>query len=280
MGDRFSNSWRLVKASAAVLRQDRELIVFPIVSMIASILVMASFAIPLFLTGAFDQMEQGQTSALGYVLAFLFYLVQYTVIFFCNTALVGAAMIRLRGGDPTVSDGFRISAQRFPTILGYAFISATVGMILRMISERVGWLGQFVISLVGFAWSVATFLVVPILAVENIGPVDAVKRSANLLKHTWGEQLIGNTGMGFAFGLLAFGLILVSVPLFMLAAAAGSSVLIFGTIALIVLAFVALGLIGSALSGIYTAAVYNYAVGGANTVYFSPEMVQNAFQRK
>ncbi len=102
-----------------------------------------------------------------------------TVIFFCNTALVGAALIRLRGGDPTVADGFRIAASRVGPILGYAFIAATVGMVLRAISERSGFLGRLVVSLVGFAWNLATFLAVPVLVVEDVGPIEAVQRSAS-----------------------------------------------------------------------------------------------------
>jgi hypothetical protein len=279
MFGRVGNSWALIKASAAVLRKDRELVIFPIVSMVASIILMISFALPMWFSGAFESIERGN-NVLAYVVGFLFYLCQYTIIFFCNTALVGAAMIRLRGGDPTVNDGLRIASQRFPTILGYAFIAATVGMVLKTISERVGFLGQIVVSLVGFAWNVATFLVVPVLVMENVGPTDAIKRSSQLLKQTWGEQVIGNTGMGLAFGLLTFALIMVGVGIVMVAASVGSMVLLFGTIAGVVLAVVALGLVGSALSGIYTAAVYNYAMTGQAGNEFSMDLVQNAFRAK
>ena len=141
---------------------------------------------------------------MSYVLAFLFYVVSYTVIFFCNTALVGAAMIRLEGGDPTLRDGFRIAFDRLPQIIGYALIAATVGMILRWISERAGIVGQIIIGIIGFAWNIATFLVVPVLAVEKVGPIEAIKRSAGLLRRTWGEQLVGNAGIGIVFGLSRF----------------------------------------------------------------------------
>jgi hypothetical protein len=279
MFDRIGNSWNLIKASAAVLRKDRELLIFPIVSMMASIMLMISFALPMWFSGAFESIERGN-NILAYVVGFLFYLCQYTIIFFCNTALVGAAMIRLRGGDPTVNDGLRIASQRFPTILGYAFIAATVGMVLKTISERVGFLGQIVVSLVGFAWNVATFLVVPVLVMENVGPTDAIKRSSQLLKQTWGEQVVGNAGMGLAFGLLTFALIMVGVGVIMAAASIGSMVLLFGAIAGVVLAVVAMGLVASALTGIYTAAVYNYAMTGQAGDEFSMDLVQNAFRAK
>lgn len=279
MGSRIGNSWGLIKASAAVLRKDRELMVFPIVSMVASIILMAAFALPLFLTGAFEAIGDGN-KVLGYIVGFLFYVCQYTIIFFCNTALVGAAMIRLRGGDPNVNDGFRIARERAGTILGYALIAATVGMVLNMIAERVGIIGKFIVSLIGFAWNVATFLVVPVLVVENVGPTDAIKRSGQLLKQTWGEQVIGNAGMGLAFGLIMFGVAMLGVVLVVGALAVGSIVLVVGAIIAAVLAMVAVGLVASALTGIYTAAVYNYATTGHGGGAFSQDQVQQAFLPK
>ncbi len=172
MFTRLSNSWELLKASARVLMADKELVVFPIISTIGVLLVTLTFALPMFFSNLFDNVFLGgRVEALGFVVAFLFYVVQYTVIFFANTALVGAALIRLRGGDPTVSDGFRIAASRMGPIIGYALIAATVGMILRAISKRSSGIGRLLVSLVGFAWNVATYLVVPVLAVENVGPI-------------------------------------------------------------------------------------------------------------
>jgi hypothetical protein len=189
MFTRLANSWELVKVSAAVLQQDRELLIFPLVSALASLLVMATFAVPMFLAGLFEAMfadEFGAARIVGYIVAFTFYLVQYSVILLANAAPVGAAMIRLDGGDPTVGDGFRIAWQHVGAIFGYAAIAATVGVILRALSER-GTLGRLVSSLAGVVWNVATYLVVPLLVVEGVGPVDAIKRSGSLLKQTWGE---------------------------------------------------------------------------------------------
>ena len=111
---RFSRSWALMKASGTVLQQDKELLVFPLCSAIAAMLIGATFVIPLFASGWFDQLEQGQEPSAGMlVVGFLFYLTQYFVVFFFNAALVGAATIRLEGGDPTVADGLRIARSKF-----------------------------------------------------------------------------------------------------------------------------------------------------------------------
>jgi hypothetical protein len=282
MFQRLSNSWELVKASAAVLRSDKELIVFPIISGVGTLIVTATFAVPLFLAGLFDSMyvDGEGFQPLGMAVAFLFYLVQYFVIFFANTALVGAAMIRLQGGDPTVNDGFQIALKRIGPIFGYALISATVGMILRAISERAGFIGRIIISLIGLAWNLATYLVVPILAVENVGPIDAIKRSTALLKRTWGEQFVGNAGLGAVFGLIGLGVFLVGVPLIVLAAMSQSIALLVTAVVILVLGLLVLGIISSTLSGIYTAVVYRYATTGEVGGPFRAELVREAFRPK
>ena len=276
---RFSNSWQLIKASAAVLSADKELIIFPIISALGTLVVTISFALPMLFSGFFDAIATNNSGILPFIVAFLFYVVQYTIIFFANTALVGAALIRLKGGDPTVSDGFRIAASHFGSIFGYALIAATVGMIIRLVSNKRNGLGRILISLVGMAWNVATFLVVPILASEDIGPFEAIKRSVSLLKKTWGEQLIGNFGLGAIFGLVTFGVIVVGAFGVFLAVSAQSLFLVISVVVIFVLIVVALGLVNSALSGIYTAAVYRYAVEGVTGGFFDESMVKNAFSR-
>lgn len=285
---KFAGSWQLFKQSWAVLRSDKALVVFPILSSIATLIVTASFFVPLTLSGSFAQFAAARASgtvdavfwAPYVVIAFLFYLVQYFVIFFANSALVGAAMLRLQGRTATVGDGFRIAASHTGTILGYAAISATVGMILRTIANRGGTVGRIAVGLLGIGWNLATFLVVPVLVVENIGPIDAIKRSAELLKRTWGEQIIGNLGLSAVFGLLSFAVIIVGVALGVLAVETGAIALLVAVIVVGVLALIALGIVNSALSGIYRAAVYRFAATGEIGAGFTPDLVRGAFRPK
>jgi hypothetical protein len=278
MAGSFDTSWSLVRASARVLKQDRELLVFPLISGIATVLVMASFVAPLVATGAWRMLELEQGSYLAYVLGFLFYFVQYTVVFFFNSALVGAALIRMEGGDPTVGDGLRIAISRLPAILGYAAVASTVGMVLRAISERSGWLGRLVAGLVGMGWTLATFLAVPVLVSRNVGPIDAVRESATLFKRTWGEQIIGSFGMGWVFFILwaVWGL-LMGIPFLLLWPVSQWGAV--GVIGIMILGFVALGLVQSSLHGIYTAALYRYATRG-DAGPFGEDLLQHAFKRK
>ena len=276
MFEKFTRSWELTKASAAVLRSDKELLLFPVISSLAALLVAATFLIPIFGLRLF---EGGQIGPLGFVVGFLFYLCQYFVIFYFNVALVGAAMIRLEGGDPTVADGLRIAKSKAGVILGYAAIAATVGIILKAVEERAGFLGRIVIGLVGAAWTVATFMVVPVLVAQDVGPLEAVKESVNLLKKTWGENIIGTGGIGIVFGLVIVAVVIVGVVA-SIAAFALSPYLGIAMIVLTVVAVVLLGVIQAALAGIYAAALYRYAVDGQAPAGFGGNALQLAFKPK
>ena len=280
MFEKLSRSWALVKASASVLQADKKLLVFPALSGLCSLIVMASFFIPAMLAGVFAHLDRGHLTPARIVLLFAFYLVQYFVIIFFNSALVAAALIRLRGGVPTLADGFNAASSRLPAILGYAAISATVGMVLRALQERAGFIGRWVIGFIGLAWSLATFLVVPILVNDDLNPIDAIKRSVELLKRTWGENLIGNAGIGVVFGLIMFVLIILGVMLISAAAMSQSAIAIALAIALVVVAAVSLALVQSALQGIYAAAIYRYAQEGAAGAGFDQTLVASAFKTK
>ena len=271
MFEKFSRSWELVKASASVLRSDKELLLFPVLSSLATLLVVATFLVPAFALRIF---EHGMGPA-GAVLGFLFYLCQYFVIFFFNAALVSAAMIRLDGGDPTLADGINGAMARIGPILGYAAIAATVGLLLQALKNKENnFLVRMLGSGLGVAWTLSTFLVVPVLVHENVGPVDAIKQSVGLLKRTWGENAIGNVGIGAAFGLVFLVALVVAAALVIATLQLSVSLAIaFAVIA--GLGLVLLAVIQSALSGIYAAALYRYATVGEAPAGFE---LQHAFK--
>jgi hypothetical protein len=281
MFKRITRSFDLLKASATVLKADRQLLVFPLLAGVAAIVVLLAFAFPLIGLGAFDGLDGDGATPVLYSAAFLFYVVQYFVIFYCNAALVGCVLMRLDGGVPTVADGLRIANSRFGAILGYAVIAATVGVILRAIEERVGFLGRFITALVGAGWTLATFLVVPVLVARDTGAIASVKESAGMFKRTWGENVAGQAGMGLAFGIIQIGLVAGGA-----AVAVGAAVL-FNTpllalpaVVLLIFAMLATLLIHSALSGIYSAVLYRYASNGEAAPGFDNGILGTAFLPK
>ncbi|MDH5830965.1 DUF6159 family protein [Luteimonas sp. M1R5S18] len=275
MFDKFSRSWDLVKASASVLRSDKELMLFPVISGAVTLVVLATFLLPAFALRIFaDGFGLG-----GVVFGFLFYFVQYAVMIFFNCALVGAAMIRLDGGDPTLADGFNAAKARIPAILGYAAIAATVGVLLQGLKQKDNFLVRLMGSVLGAAWTLATFLVVPVLVSRDIGPIDALKQSVALLKRTWGENAVGQVGIGAAFGLITTAVAIVGAGLAVLAAQVSFALaIVVGALAL--LAALLVGVYQAALSGIYSAALYRYAVSHETPAAFRGADLEHAFLPK
>ncbi len=266
-------------ASWQILKKDEEILIFPLLSGICCLIVLASFAVPVVMGGAWHPnagAEPSDTRSLYYATLFLFYFCNYLVIVFFNAAIVACAAIRMQGGNPTVGDGLRTAAARLPLIAAWALLQATVGMVLRVIEDRSDLVGRIVAGLLGMAWTVTSFLVVPVLVIEGKGPIAALQESTALLRKTWGEQLIGNFSFGLVFFLLAIpaGLFLVLGVL----SNSGTGMIIAGILAAVYL--VGLSLVQSALQAIFHAALYQYARNGQVPAGFSEESLAQAIARK
>jgi hypothetical protein len=277
---RLRNGWALARESFRVLRADKQLILFPLLSGIASLLVIASFAGAFFASGLGAEKEP-MNDASAWALIFVFYFVNYFVIVFFNSALVACAMKRFRGGSPTFGHGLRKARRRLGKIVAWALFAATVGVILRFIAERVGFVGRIVIALLGAAWTVATYFVVPVLVVEKLGPLDAARRSASIVKKAWGESLVSNAGVGLASFLMT---LLIVVPLaigaLVLAAQTQSMAVLIAGVAAVAIAIVLASLVSSALNSIALCALYLYATEGKVPQAFANTGLQYAFATK
>jgi hypothetical protein len=280
--DRISNSFALAKSSWRVLWTDKQLVLFPIVSGISVLMVVASFATPFFVVPEMQQVVNGlqrnhQPPPWLYAYLFAFYFVNYFVIIFCNSALVSCALVRLNGGTPTLGDGFGLAFRRMPQILAWALVSATVGVILKAI-ERQEKVGAFISSILGIAWGIMTYFVVPVLVVEQIGPFQAVSRSMSVMKRTWGEAMVGSMGLGiFKFLLMIPGIIVLVIG----GAMMGANPIVGGVVLGIgVLCLLAAAAVGAALDGIYLSALYQYATTGTVSADFDREAMTGAFYGK
>jgi hypothetical protein len=249
---KLGRSWQLMKTSLGVLRKDKEIMVFPVLSFVACAIILLSFFVGFWFVGvpSLDSIPW-----LWIVFMILLYFVLFFIVIFFNTAIIACANIRLNGGDPTVSDGLRIASQNIGRILIWAIISATVGMILQAIRERSGWIGRILVGIIGFAWTYVTFFIIPVLIYEKKGIASSIKRSASLFKQTWGETIIGTFGFGIIFGLLA---LIGILPIFLGFYIGGVT----GAITGVIIAFfywAVLGVVASATNGIYVAAMYYFA---------------------
>lgn len=266
---RFQRSWELTKQSAAILAENKSLMLFPVMSAMATIVVIASFFVPLAFSGALEQMARQRGSGQAYLMMFMFYFVGYLIQIFFNCALMASANQAFCGGKAKVSDGLALAWARLPQIIFYSIVAATVGMILRMLEERVGWLGKLIIALLGAAWSIMTYFIAPVIVFEGLGAFDGVERSTQLVKKTWGEE-VGK-------GLTWFALTLVGVLAGVAATIAIMTVSPLTGLVFAVVYFLLLATVISTLDGIFKVALYRYATWSIVPEGYSPELVQSAF---
>jgi uncharacterized protein DUF6159 len=277
--DKISRSFTLAGQCWTVLIEDPALLVFPLSSALAIVLLLASFAAPVWTA------HQGLQSALAgapathtartlfYAGVYVFYVISYSIVMFFNAGLVAVAIRRLDGESASVGEGLRIASSNLPAILGYALIAATVGTLLRVIEQRVGIVGRIVTAIIGAAWTIATAMTLPVLVVENVGPLEAISRSLDLLRKNWGENLIGNTGIGIGTAAIA-------IPLFILALGFAKSGMPQEAMVLLAVTVFGLLLVSPTLHAIYIAALYRFATGSTNNAGIDQDLLTEAFRQK
>lgn len=277
---RLRRSWELAKASWGVIRSDWTLLRFPLVSGALSTILGGLALIFLWLSGTFDSSSSDDVSIGSMIGLFIFYLVTYTVVIFCNVALVSSVMARFAGQPLHADTGWAAARARWKKILGWAAIVATVGVLLNVLSNRGDRITEILAMIGAAAWSLATFLIVPVLVTEDVGPVDALKRSTTLLKRTWGEQIAGNAGIGLVTGLLMVVVIAIGGGLIWLAALTSNAVVIVIAVIPVLLMVALVMTVTSAMGTVYSAATYRYAVNEPAVGFGASDLLPTAFQTK
>jgi hypothetical protein len=275
---KFERSIELMEASWEVLKKDKEILIIPVISGISVMVMLASFVVPFFLVDD-PQLAQRlvkEDRTFGVTISFIFYFLNYLIVIFFNAAIVACATIRMAGGNPTLLDGLNIASSRIFKIIAWAVVAATVGMVLRLIQGKSNLLGKLISGLLGTAWSITAYLVVPIIVNENEGPVEAFVGSMELLKKTWGEQLAGTLSFGLLFTLA-------SLPAFLLVGIgfySGDAMLIIGLLVVAIAYFLVLSIFHSALQGVFQAALYQFARFGTVPPGFRVDQLRYAIERK
>ena len=274
----LSRSWEFAKLSYRTVLDHKHLMLFPVFSTIATVLVVASFGIPLWESGQIEtwmnEADQGAASndPWIYVTLFLFYFCNYFVIVFFNTALVASTMNIMEDGKGEVRFGLSFAMRRIHSILGWALVSAVVGVILKTL-ERNEKIGRFVVSLIGSAWTALAFFVIPVIVTDGVGPIEAFKRSVRTLKSTWGTALMGNFSMGAIGFLITLPILLIGAALWY---AAGPVAALAVAIPLFFLAAAATG----AADAIFKAYLYTYATGRALPEDVDAGLMREAFRSR
>ena len=269
MFESIGRSIELFRTSWDILMEDRKLLVFPLLSGIISLIVLATFIIPLVIGKFFGDL-------FFYGALFAFYLVSYFVVIFFNTALISCVNARLQGRDMPVGEGLSDALRHITPILEWALISATVGIILQLIRERAGIFGEIAAAIAGGAWGLVTFFVVPVLVLEDKGVFDAIKESTSLIRKTWGESIIGSGSIMLVFiiiGVIGFLGVLATMML-------GGGVLFYLALVLFIVLVIVLAVVAAAMQGIFVTALYSYAKSGTVPAAYNKDLIQNAFVQK
>lgn len=264
----FERAFRLWRECLRVLRLNPSLMVFPAVAFVAFGAIFTQLFLPIMDALNFDEPGIGE-----YFMLVVFYAVFYTVILVCNGALVGCALLHFEGKDPTLWDGVKTSLANLHQLIGWALFASTIAVLLRALREKLPGGGSLMAFTLELSWSLATYLVLPVLIAKRWGPTDSAAYSARLLKSTWGEQVTGKGGLGIVIFLLALLGLVPGVASYTLADAAYMRQIV----TLTVVYWFTLGVLFSALHSIYRAAVYEYAENGVVPEGFDPGSVENAF---
>ena len=271
--DRLSNGWKISMNSFKILAANKQLIIFPLLSGIALFLLIGSFFTAIYAASGwnFDNL-QDTSPVINYLVMFIFYVINYFIIVFFNMALVHCTHLYFKGEEVTVRKGLQFSMSRIGVIFSWALVAGTVGTILKAIQENSGALGRIITGIIGIVWSVTTFFVVPVIAYEQLGPIDAFKRSSQLMKQKWGESL----GATFSFGIIQLlAMFLLAIPLYIIGALihplAGIGLAIVG-------AFFILSVM-SAAHTIFVSAVY-HDITGDPTEHFNRQMIDDLFVKE
>jgi len=282
MFESIGRSIALFRTSWGILMDDKKLLIFPFLSGVAILLLFAIMFVPLFLSTFLEvTLPIPGGAVFGYALLFVVYLGCYFAVIFFNTALVCCADARLSGRDLSVREGIAIAFSHLPAILSWALVSATIGLILGVLSQRGGIFGKIAAAVAGFAWNVSTYFVVPVLVFEGKGVSDAIRESVFLIRKTWGESILGFESVSFVMSCIIGIAIVGTVILLVL----GNSLHLAADFILLILALgivscIILGVIAVALQGIYTTALYQFARTGNVPAAFSQDQIRNASVRQ
>ncbi len=287
IAETFSRSWDITKQTFHVMKLDKEIMLFPILSGITSLILFAIFLFPLFVFTYFGKML-GQVGVLLYVGIFVFYfLVTFTSIFF-NAGMVHIAKTRFSKGDATFKDGIKAAASHFKQLIAWSLLSATVGLILSHLQAEArerggiaGFIAGLVISLIGIAWAIVSVFVVPAIVLKGYGPIDALKSSALAIKKTWGESLIRYYGLGMVQGICTFvNVILFLVPALILLFFGQSWALAGPLLGVFVLIEMLIIIVFNSANTIFNTALFMYADTGKVPHHYSEDTMKNAFKQK
>ncbi len=268
---RIGRGWKLSKIAFGVVRRDSALVTLSVLGGIAALCAALALGIPAAVLYDRDQ------EVIAVVLAVIgAYAATFLSVYF-GVALAAAAAKVLDGEDATVADGLAAARTRVGPIAGWAVVLLTVNLVISFIRERTGPLGDVIAGIAGVAWGLVTFLVVPVIALEGLGPWAAVKRSGSLFRERWGEQITGNFAIG---GIFALAGMIPAVVLGWLGWISDSDALRIVLIAVAIVIAVAAIILARTVGSVFSVALYRFAATGDPSGPFSEEDMRASVRQR
>ena len=249
---RIARGFRLARVSLEVLAADRRLMLLPMLSALCALIaVLATATIARRLDGGGGSAVQ--VIAPVWIAA---YAISFITIFF-NAALAHVIVRRWQGEPVSLAAGVAAACWRAPAIAGWAILTTTVGFVLQLLERLTLGISRMVL---GVAWSVTSFFVVPVLVVERRRPVRALRRSSEIVRERWAEGIGGVTPIALATLMVALplaGLMFIGFVLYVTGfEAPGLLAMTAG-----LLAIVAVWIISAAVTQVFALAVFQHATG-------------------
>lgn len=282
----FSRSWNLTKLSFEVIKQDSEMLLFPLIGGISSIVYAVALIYPTIVVNIVRETTSGAgevaLNMVDFAILFAAYMGLAFIATFFNVCVVYTTKTRFEGGDATFMDSLKFALSRLHLIFMWSVLSATVGILLHSLdraAERAGALGGLFLgilrSILGAAWSILTIFVVPAMVYRDLGPIQAIKSSTQTLRQTWGESLVRHYGLG----LMQFLFILLGVAITVamavgLSALGATGYIITGVFALVY--FVAVVLVFNVANAVFNTALYAWANTGEAPASFDQATLRGA----
>ena len=281
---RLKAGWILFKESWRYLQSDTEIVAIPLIAAILNILffgvLMAAFFY-LVLSGTLSISTEGEPATIAeYFFYFCFYVIGAFTLAISQAGVAHTVYTRAHGGDATLLDSLKVAFVHSGSLFLWALITSTVGLILRIIAERSKIIGRIVVSLVGVAWAVVTYFVVPGIVLGKKSAPAAIGHSAQVFKRTWGETVVTNVSLGVVFLLIYLLVIICFIGLGIFLAATQSGTIITVLIVFFVITLICISLVQSALEGIIKTLLYIYATEGTYPPNFNPELLEKMLARK
>ena len=241
----FTAIVELTKASWHVLRRHPRLIWFPILSVLAAGIVLATLA-PIL--APFEQ----------WLAVLIFVFAMHAVHVFFLVGLTNEALRALRGESAvSIGGGLTAACGHLPSIFSFAAVTGSIGFVLELMGRSKNPALRFARAVFGTGWSLVTYLAIPVMVQERRGGIPSLRRSGDLFRRTWGETTLSEVGLRVFTQYLIF--ILVIIAILLLSMLGEDS--LFAVLLIIALVGMAIGVIGS-LEAIYRAALYVFASEG------------------